>query len=242
MNMSLMASRGISKVLIKATQGLTILDPQFYNSRKGAADNALLWSAYHYFSPSLSPQGQARFFVSTVYENGMVPSFPLTVDVEETPSNPGNAGASLLACLMEIESLTKERPAIYTRASFWKIYYPDAFPWAGFYPVHMAHYKDFSGPLMCFPWSPIGWDKWQYTDRENGKYYGASSLQIDMSVVNPHPPTRSGLSVQALTGLEKYPSIKYPYEIRVKERISEWYLHLKGNKREYAYQDRAKKL
>lgn len=174
----------ITRVLIKATDGIALVDPAFYASAENAILNGVEWGAYHWYKPAYDALTQARLLVKTARFKGYNPPDGYTVDVEEIPPA-GSASANLLTLLLEIERLTGIRPIIYTRASFWKLYYYNAFAWAFYYPLHVAHYKDSSGPLVCSPWTPLTFYRWQYTDRENGKFYGSNALMVDMSLSLP---------------------------------------------------------
>lgn len=230
---SVLPRLGINRVLIKATEGTGGVDQRFYENREKAIKALLSWSAYHYFHPELDPVIQAKHFVNSVNSGGLMPTEPLTLDMEMPPNtDPTTSARNALSCLVTIEQLSGLRPIIYTRSTFWKLYYYRAYDWAGFYPLHVAHYKDFSGPLVCLPWSPEGWVRWQYTDRDRGPLYGATSLQVDMSLAIPTeeivtaPITTRDLMVN---NYRTYP--RSIYKIGVRELIGEILTQLKPSPR-----------
>jgi lysozyme len=60
------AHQHTSFVIMKATQGITLVDSEYYANKAGCQEYKLSWGAYHFFLPSIDPVEQAEHFVETV--------------------------------------------------------------------------------------------------------------------------------------------------------------------------------
>jgi GH25 family lysozyme M1 (1,4-beta-N-acetylmuramidase) len=67
---------------MKATEGLTLKDPDFNSNWANARAEGKIRGAYHFFHPGLSAVGQAAFFLETVAAQGIAPGDFLINDVE----------------------------------------------------------------------------------------------------------------------------------------------------------------
>lgn len=67
---------------IKATEGLSFLDPWFGYNWKGAASIGAFRFAYHYAHPNLNPVEQAKFLVNYVRQHGLGQHDNFVLDLE----------------------------------------------------------------------------------------------------------------------------------------------------------------
>jgi lysozyme len=74
----------ISFAFIKATEGVTLVDPYFQRNWRESKESGIIRGAYHYFKPKKSGIWQARFFLQTV--NVEAGDLPPVVDIEESAS------------------------------------------------------------------------------------------------------------------------------------------------------------
>lgn len=184
-NWSTAAAAGCQFAIIKSTQGKTIFDSQFNANWAGAKANGIPRGAYHWFEPELDPLDQANWFWSHV---GQMGELPLVLDVEDGYNIPADYAARLKQCIDRLVDLSGYKPMIYTRASYWKLYLGKAMVWADQYPLWVAHYKEYAGPLVCLPWTPESWSVWQFTSHGTGPKYGTVSLNVDMNVAQDGLP------------------------------------------------------
>jgi len=115
-------------------------------------------SIYHVHVPHQDPLIQANVHAA----NSPMVAGPIWLDVEIRHSmRRSEASRRLWQHLVTLEALTKRRVGIYTRASFWNVYY-DRFdyPWHT-RPLWVAHYTDASEPRLPDPWDR--WVLWQYS-------------------------------------------------------------------------------
>ncbi len=142
---------------IKATEGLTLVDPYFQRNWREAAKVGIVCGAYHYFHPRASGKQQARFFLQTVsFENG---DMPMVADVETLDGHsPEKMRRELEAFLDHIEKKTKKRPIIYTGLSFYRDYLQGHFDT---YKLWIAHY--YKHELNAG--KNTNWVFWQHSDK-----------------------------------------------------------------------------
>lgn len=165
----------------KATEGLTITDPQFGNNWDGMwflnGTHTIPRFGYHFFRASDNPEDQAAHLVSTVKAHGLLPGDNLLLDLEATDGSsiyndgvhPATTAARTKACLHAINTLAPgHRVLLYTNPAFAK-----AGNCAGLEPwfLWLASYG-VSKPTVPAPWKT--WTMWQNsgatldTDRYNG--------------------------------------------------------------------------
>lgn len=151
----------------KATEGLTITDPQFGNNWDGMwflnATHTIPRFAYHYFHASDNPEDQAAHLVSTVKKHGLLPGDNLLLDLEATASDgrndhiaPATVASRAKACLHAINTLApNHRVLVYTSPSF-----AETGACAGLEPwfLWLASYG-VSKPTVPAPWKT--WTMWQ---------------------------------------------------------------------------------
>lgn len=170
---------------IKATESENWVDPYFSYNWRQSKKNGLLRGAYHYFSPTVSAQKQARLYLQTVVlAKG---DLPAVLDVEERGNlSPQELRKRVAQWLHVVERHTGKRPIIYTGAAFYRSNLAGYFPQ---YPHWIAHYyqaRPDSGALV--------WHFWQHSDR--GRVDGINGL-VDFNVFNG--------SIQQLQALANVP-------------------------------------
>ena len=146
----------ISFAFIKATEGLTIVDPYFRRNWREAPKAGLKVGAYHFFRPKKSGLWQANFFLQTVsIEKG---DLPPVVDIESLDGvSPEKMRNELNEFVLRVEAKTKIKPIIYTGLRFYKDhlkgYYND-------YPFWVAHYHQPEIKL-----AKSSYKFWQHSDK-----------------------------------------------------------------------------
>ena len=146
----------VAFAIIKATEGVLLVDPYFQRNWREAAKEGIVCSAYHFFRPKKSGDWQARFFLQTVnFEKG---DLPPVVDIEELNGvSPANMRKELKAFLLHVERKTGVKPIIYSGLSFYNDYLDGYFEE---YPLWVAHYYQ---PQLKLESSK--WVFWQHSDK-----------------------------------------------------------------------------
>lgn len=147
---------------VKATEGLTLVDPYFQRNWREAAKAGIVCGAYHYFHPRKDGKQQARFFLQTVpHGDG---DLPMVADVETLDGlSPLVLRKELKAFLSHLEKKTGSKPIIYTGLSFYRDYLEGHFEG---YKLWIAHY--YKAELKAG--KNTNWVFWQQSDdaRVNG--------------------------------------------------------------------------
>lgn len=181
---------GAEFVFIKATERMGI-DADFLWNWKNARAAGLLRGAYHFLRWDVSGLMQARFFCSALGDD--IGELPLVADFEAPPKYSSStqishypSNALLFQFLEEVETITGEKPMIYTSPGFWNTngkkknssFFDQK--WA-YYPLWVAHYG-VKKPIVPIPWKD--WTFWQYSAAGDGPKYGAESKGLDMNWFN----------------------------------------------------------
>ena len=142
--------------IIKATEGIALVDPYFQRNWREAAKTGIVCSAYHFFRPKKSGLWQARFFLQTVqFEKG---DLPPVIDIEELNGvSPADMRKELKAFLSHVERKTGVKPIIYSGLSFYNDYLDGHFD---DYKLWIAHYHEAQLKV-----NPDKWIFWQHSDR-----------------------------------------------------------------------------
>jgi lysozyme len=147
----------VSFAIIKATEGLAMVDPYFQRNWREAAKAGIVCGAYHFFRPGKSGKLQARLFLQTVnFEAG---DLPPVVDIEHL-NNATEAGMrqELQAFLDYVEEKTKVKPIIYSGLTYYNDYLKGYFDE---YPLWIAHY--YRSKLNID--ASAKWHFWQHSDK-----------------------------------------------------------------------------
>ena len=172
---------GVEFVIIKATEGSTIVDATFSQFWAAAKAAGIPRSAYHFFRPKSDLQGQIDNFVNTVGQL-QAGDLPPVIDVEVpddwTQLTVAQRDAMVESWLVAVEAKLGVRPIIY-------INNPVAITTMGSpayfknYLLWIAHYTSHPAPSIPAPWTT--WTIWQYT--ETGTIDGVSG-QVDLNRFN----------------------------------------------------------
>ena len=178
---------GIQFAMLKATEGRTFLDAEFYNRRTTARVEHFLSGPTHYYRGDSAMLPQADNFVTRVAR--LLPGdLPPAFDFEKgkkrhtTPDGDGAAAAGLLGAqwlvplesfLDRVETGLGRTPMMYTSRQVWHDYVRDdpAFARFGDYPLWVKYQQDPAAdryarrltlnPRLPAPWKD--WAIWQYS-------------------------------------------------------------------------------
>lgn len=154
---SQVATAGLSFVFIKASQGITEVDPELAANWSGAQTAGLLRGAYHFYQPGDDPTQQAEHFLATAPLDAG--DLPPVLDIETAGSlSPAEIVQGVATWLDVVQQATGRTPILYTSPGFWKTL--DATQFGG-YPLWVAEYG-VSSPIVPAGWSR--WTFWQYSE------------------------------------------------------------------------------
>lgn len=154
---------GISFVFVKATQGVTYLDPMFNKNWEETKNEDLIRGAYHFYMADDDPIEQAEWFIKNI--GGFENVIPPVVDVERAPNtikSKDDFVKDLFICLNNLEKLSGKKPIIYSSPSFADKYLDHTR--FGSYKLWLADYNN--DPTIPIPWEKSGWEFWQYTPQD----------------------------------------------------------------------------
>ena len=184
---SSMKSNGvqISFAFIKATEGATLLDPNFKRNWQKAKQNGVTRGAYHFFRTGSSGARQARFFINQVkLQKG---DLPPVLDIEVAGgAAPVELVEEALIWLNLVEAHYGITPIIYTNAGFYQRYL-SAERFERF-PLWVAHYTGRREPNI-----KRSWHFWQHN--EGGRVNGIRAF-VDFNVFNGDSSSFAGLLVK----------------------------------------------
>jgi lysozyme len=145
------AAAGVRFAFIKATEGLTDVDPRFAQNWQGSRAAGVLRGAYHFLHPNLDGRQQAAHFLSVVTLDD--DALPPALDVEVTD---GVDRAALCACietwLGAVEAALGCKPVVYTDPWFWR---DNVGANLSSYPLWLACYG-------AQPEVPASWGSWTF--------------------------------------------------------------------------------
>ncbi|MEO5909670.1 MAG: GH25 family lysozyme [Pelobium sp.] len=175
----------ISFAFIKATEGVTLVDPYFQRNWRESKKAGVLRGAYHYFKPLKSGIWQAKFFLQTV---SVVPGdLPPVIDIEENADlSEKEFIPNLKDFLNEVEKKTHNKPIVYTGYRFYKDHLEGKLDG---YPLWIAHYYQ---PKLA---EDVKWNFWQHAD--NAHVDGIKG-KVDMNVFNGEAEDLSAFLVQQI--------------------------------------------
>lgn len=172
-------------VIIKATEGASIIDPTFKRNFYNAHDYGFIRGAYHFWSTKSPAKSQAQFFLDNVkLTDGDLPPV-LDVEHKRKDQPVDEFQREILSWLHTVEDHYHVKPIIYTNYKF-KIAYLNDKRFDS-YPYWIAHYyvdkMGYEGE----------WKFWQHTDAGqlpgikgtvdlniyNGSYYDLQQLCIE---------------------------------------------------------------
>ena len=179
-DMNELARQNVSFVIIRATEGSSLVDERFAVNWENAHQSSLTAGAYHFFSFDSPGVTQAENFINTVGDlhNDLIP----VVDVEfygdknENPPAKEDVQRELKVYLDILEERYGVKPMIYCARPIWDSYIKDAF---GEYPLWVRS--------VYYPaWFEFGskWTMWQYQDTGILDGYSGYEKYIDLNVLN----------------------------------------------------------
>lgn len=162
--------RKISFVFMKATEGVSLIDPYLTTNWKQSRKHKIKRGVYHYFLATQDGKLQAMHFLSnTSFGTG---DLRPVVDVEDLYGvNYRVMQKRLKDWLITVQHKTGQIPIIYTSAKFYQHFLADDF---SMYPVWVAHYTDSESPDVAGEWH-----FWQHS--ESGRVNGISG-KVDFNV------------------------------------------------------------
>ncbi len=159
-------------IIIKATEGKSLLDENFNDNFYQARENGFIRGAYHFFSPDVPAAEQARHFLKQVHlEEG---DLPPVLDIENVGDlTVGQVKEEAQTWLRMVEEQCGVKPIIYTYYKFKLKYLSDEE--FDDYPYWIAHYyvRDLAYKGK--------WKFWQHTDR--GRLPGIKGY-VDFNIYN----------------------------------------------------------
>ena len=164
--------RKISFVFMKATEGVSRIDPYLSKNWRQSRKHKIKRGVYHYFLATEDGKLQAKHFLkNTKFGSG---DLRPVVDVEELYGvNYRVMQKRLKDWLETVENQTGQVPIIYTSAKFYQHFLSDEFY---IYPIWIAHYTDNERPDVAGDWH-----FWQHS--ESGRVNGISG-KVDFNVFN----------------------------------------------------------
>lgn len=163
----------VKYAFIKASEGESMVDPDFAQYWEDAGRSRIRRGAYHFFRSSKDPLKQAENFISAVGELTWR-DLPPVLDVETMHKGctKEELNAKVLIWLKTIEEHYKRKPIIYASDSYFRDILSREI--SENYPVWVAHYG-VERPLA------EDWAMWQFS--EKAVVHGVDG-KIDLSVVN----------------------------------------------------------
>lgn len=193
-----MKANGAEFVIIKASQGLDIIDREFENSWKGAREAGLLRGAYHFLDYRFQMAQQMELFAELFVNDP--PELPLALDLEKRKKwGPLPPRSQLIGWLMSGFQIIRQynyKPMLYTNVStirhnlspvpdwllgehLWLAQYLRQPP---FYLPGTRNHNPVTKQPSYQPWDR--WAFWQFDDKGDGRAYGVESRGVDLNYFN----------------------------------------------------------
>jgi len=205
-------SKRVAFAFVKATQGLTHVDPQFVKNWHGSRERVIR-GAYHFWEPDADPIQQALHFVRvlTVHGDGDTGELPPVLDLERGPTT----WDRVQAFMETVEDKLGRTPILYTSPGFARsLGLP---PGRDLWPLWVAHY-DVPRPSLPPGWT--AWVFWQYTVAEiQPEEWGVQSRRLDMNYFQGGWPQ---LVRFCMGRWEPKPSVRTQY------RVTAWRLNVRS--------------
>lgn len=148
---------GVKAVIVKATQGLNMLDARFERNVEQARASGLMVGAYHFGTSAGDGADQARYFMSQTDRLGVS---LLVLDFEKYDAAQMST-AEARAFIAEAKSAKGKAPGLYSSSSFLKEHFPGPDAEISECWLWVARYGATSPGILPAPWDV--WTMWQYT-------------------------------------------------------------------------------
>ena len=168
-------------IIVKATQGLSYIDPMFAKNWQKVPELNLTRGAYHFYVAGVDPIKQAKHFwkqISDLKINDIAP----IVDIESDSLKPSerlidsvNIQVELLIFLDQLEKLSQRKPIVYSSLSFANKHITHKS--FSNYALWIADYTDRPTPRL-----PNAWINSDYTIWQKSNSYSIGSKKIDFDV------------------------------------------------------------
>lgn len=149
-------------VICKATEGETVIDPDFNNNWAMIKQMKVTRGAYHFYHCADNPTQQADFFLATLGTLSKT-DFPPIVDFEENSIDKSCSTAdiqkNLLQFLTILQQRTGRKPILYTDVNTAKAQITN--PAFANYSLWIADYNPGTSPQIPTVWKTKGWSIWQ---------------------------------------------------------------------------------
>lgn len=162
-------SAGYSFVGLKATEGMTVVDPLLKMHRDGARKASFELIIYYHFARSGDPRVQAGNLVSAVGD--LAPNEVFALDFEVVPGSSSDPKVVLRWLSSFFDELSTKAPGkariIYTSRRIWSMFANPNWDMGSQLSLWVPRYRlpiPGSGPLLPAPWS--AWTIWQWSDGE----------------------------------------------------------------------------
>ncbi|MBT0565606.1 glycoside hydrolase family 25 protein [Williamsia sp. CHRR-6] len=148
--------------MVKATEGLTYVNPYFVPDSIGMRLAGVARGSYHYADPALPAAPQAALFALVTLGINGYGDLPPVLDLEKTGGlRPAALATWTQQYLDTVQALTGRMPIIYTYPSFWRTAMANTTRFTR-YPLWIADYNGASSPGPL-PGGWPNWTFWQYT-------------------------------------------------------------------------------
>jgi lysozyme len=142
----------ISFAFIKATEGMTVRDPEFAANWQAAKALGIVRGAYHFAHPKNGAANDSRAFLATVEAHGLQPGDLLALDLETSDGlSPQRVAEYARNWCADVHRATGHTPVVYTFLSFAE---QGNCAGLGHYPLWIAEPSAPAGrPVVPKPWS-----------------------------------------------------------------------------------------
>jgi GH25 family lysozyme M1 (1,4-beta-N-acetylmuramidase) len=153
---------GNNFAMVKATEGLSYINPYFVPDSLLMRAAGVARGTYHFARPELPPEPQATLYAGVVLgQNGPL-DLPPVLDLEKSGGlRPGALVDWTHRYLDTVQALTGRVPIIYTYPYFWRTAMADSGEFTR-YPLWIADYRGNDQPEVPGGWPT--WTFWQTTD------------------------------------------------------------------------------
>ncbi len=151
---------------IKASEGVSMVDPLFADNWRGCGETGLLRGAYHFGRPGSDPEVQAAHFAAVVGP-GSWDELPPVLDLETAGGLPASAVIDWTLAFLARAGKLMGRPLIMYTGGLWRRTLGD--PLVPQMQKHLLWTARYGNDEPRVPRSWQRWDFWQFTDGQSGQ-------------------------------------------------------------------------